>query len=264
MQIRQSARWAFDLVRFGAGPAERLCAALILAAFFVLTVLGISLAAKLGRDYGLMLAGVTLVSVIGTSAVLVLWTLSDERLEAERERLGEELIGLREREAEVGDAVAEEDAKREEAAEHVRGEREEAAEHERGERERGERERDEREQAQREARRPRTKKCPFCREVIPIRALKCRHCGEILDEELARERNRTWSPGVAAVLSFVIPGLGQIYKGKVLAGLVWFFLIDFVYTVSILGTLFCFIGLLGLPIALMLHVICLFDAASAN
>lgn len=28
-------------------------------------------------------------------------------------------------------------------------------------------------------------------------------------------------PGVAAVLSFILPGAGQIYNGKVLRGIVW-------------------------------------------
>jgi TM2 domain-containing membrane protein YozV len=32
---------------------------------------------------------------------------------------------------------------------------------------------------------------------------------------------RTWSPGTAAVLSFFIPGLGQLYKGKIALGLVF-------------------------------------------
>lgn len=32
---------------------------------------------------------------------------------------------------------------------------------------------------------------------------------------------KLWSPGVAAVLSLVIPGAGQIYKGQVFNGLLW-------------------------------------------
>lgn len=34
-------------------------------------------------------------------------------------------------------------------------------------------------------------------------------------------KQRLWSPGVAAVLSLVIPGAGQMYKGNVARGLVW-------------------------------------------
>lgn len=246
--IRQAARRAFDLAHLGTGPAERLCAALILAAVFVMVALGVSLAAKLGTSYGLILAGTALVSVVGTSAVLVLWKRDDAALEEERKRVGEELLGLKEREAELADVQVEEDARRDEEAERDEDGR------------RGDASRD---RAEREVRRPRTRRCPFCREVVPVQALKCRHCGEILDEELARERDRRWNPGVAAVLSFFFPGLGQIYKGQVLSGLMWHGTIDAVYAVSIAGTFFCCgLGLLGIPVAIGLHVICLFDAAA--
>ena len=33
---------------------------------------------------------------------------------------------------------------------------------------------------------------------------------------------RAPSPGIAAVLSFVIPGLGQLYTGRLLAAALWF------------------------------------------
>jgi len=36
------------------------------------------------------------------------------------------------------------------------------------------------------------------------------------------ERYRPPSPGVAAVLSVLLPGLGQVYAGRMLAGAVWF------------------------------------------
>ena len=34
---------------------------------------------------------------------------------------------------------------------------------------------------------------------------------------------RTWNPGAAAVMSFFIPGLGQLYKGQILDGIAYFF-----------------------------------------
>lgn len=37
------------------------------------------------------------------------------------------------------------------------------------------------------------------------------------------------SPGIAAVLSVVIPGLGQVYNGRLLAGLLWFLATSFGY-----------------------------------
>ena len=40
------------------------------------------------------------------------------------------------------------------------------------------------------------------------------------DEVIPRN---TPSPGIAAVLSVLIPGLGQIYSGRLLAGALWFF-----------------------------------------
>jgi TM2 domain-containing membrane protein YozV len=59
------------------------------------------------------------------------------------------------------------------------------------------------------------------------------------------------SNGVAAVLGLFIPGAGQMYKGKTGAGLCWLF-------GTVLGyCLFIFPGLI-------LHLICVFDAAQDN
>lgn len=218
VRIRQAARRAFDLPGFGVGPAERLCTALILAALFAGAFLAAATVAGVQTTYGLALAGAAFVTTMATSAALVLWS-SDKALESSGERLSGELTDLREREAELreGEEIdAEFDA------------------------------------ARRRASRPTTKRCPFCRETVLIRAVKCRHCGEILDDDLAREREpRGWNPGVAAVLSLVIPGAGQMYKGQVFAGLVWLF-------GTLIGYAFCL-----LP-GVALHVVCLFDAASGS
>ncbi|VTS01251.1 Uncharacterized protein OS=Zunongwangia profunda (strain DSM 18752 / CCTCC AB 206139 / SM-A87) GN=ZPR_1391 PE=4 SV=1 [Gemmata massiliana] len=236
VEIRRAARRGFDLVHFGSGPVERLCAALILAALFVFVTLAASLIAKLGPTYGLALAGVAFLSALGASAVLVLWPRSDRALEAERRQLRDDVIALRAREADLLDAMEEELARRE------------------GARHRG---------IDRDAR-PQTRPCPYCWEVISARALKCRFCGEFVDEELARERQRAWNPGIAAILSFIIPGLGQVYKSQVLGGLVWFFVIDCVYAGSFVGMYVCCMGLLTLPVAVILHVVCIFDAAASG
>ena len=42
------------------------------------------------------------------------------------------------------------------------------------------------------------------------------------------------SPGVSAVLSVLIPGLGQIYSGRLLAGAVWFCATAFFYSAVLL------------------------------
>ncbi len=60
-----------------------------------------------------------------------------------------------------------------------------------------------------------------------------------------------WSPGLAAVLSFFVPGLGQLYKGQILNGIVWFFMVGLGYVALILP-------------GLLLHLFCIIGAASGN
>jgi TM2 domain-containing membrane protein YozV len=60
-----------------------------------------------------------------------------------------------------------------------------------------------------------------------------------------------WSPGLAAVLSFFLPGLGQLYKGQILNGIVWFFTVGLGYMALILP-------------GLLLHLFCIIGAASGN
>jgi len=50
----------------------------------------------------------------------------------------------------------------------------------------------------------------------------------VTDHELV-ERYRPPSPGVAAVLSVLLPGLGQVYAGRLLAGALWFVVTGFAY-----------------------------------
>jgi TM2 domain-containing membrane protein YozV len=60
-----------------------------------------------------------------------------------------------------------------------------------------------------------------------------------------------WSPALAAVLSFFLPGLGQLYKGQILNGIVWFFMVGLGYMALILP-------------GLVLHLFCIIGAASGN
>ena len=41
------------------------------------------------------------------------------------------------------------------------------------------------------------------------------------DSEIYEPRPRAPHPGIAAVLSVVVPGLGQVYNGRLIVGAIW-------------------------------------------
>lgn len=121
-------------------------------------------------------------------------------------------------------------------------------------------------------------RCPFCSEVILVGAKKCKHCHEFLDFAL-RDIQSLRQPGAAhapppptslaplprpepvqiqqwtstnatqaALLSFFVPGLGQMCSGRVPAGLLWMMFTCLGYV--------CFI----VP-GIVLHILCVINAA---
>lgn len=102
--------------------------------------------------------------------------------------------------------------------------------------------------------------CPDCGGTVSDRAPVCIHCGRPMREDVSStppaqayaahpESRRTPSNGVAAVLSLVIPGAGQMYKEHIGAGVVW--LIAVVISYLAFG-----------PFGFLVHLACIYQAAS--
>ena len=99
-------------------------------------------------------------------------------------------------------------------------------------------------------------KCPKCNKVCPDNETRCacwyNFKTKTMDEKpTPKTAVKNFSPGVAAVLSLVIPGLGQIYRQKVGIGLLW-----------LLGVV---IGYMVLVVpGILAHVWCIYDAATGS
>ncbi|MCX6677704.1 MAG: zinc ribbon domain-containing protein [Methanothrix sp.] len=90
-----------------------------------------------------------------------------------------------------------------------------------------------------------TKFCTNCGSVIDIKAVVCPKCGVRQSGSMGfvGEKN----PAIAALLSFLVVGLGQVYAGKPKRGIVLFaasvvFVIAGFLVVPILAALACWIG----------------------
>jgi len=93
------------------------------------------------------------------------------------------------------------------------------------------------------------KKCPFCAELTTTTIGKCEHCNSDLDRKRASnstpnvDTEKQRSPGIAAVLSFVLPGMGQIYNGQVGKGVVFFILFVALFWTVIIPIIIWFVAI---------------------
>lgn len=93
--------------------------------------------------------------------------------------------------------------------------------------------------------------CPACNKQVSNYAGACPSCGHPLAQPAQNAAPRKWNRGVAALLSFIIPGAGQMYKGHVVAGILWFAFVIAGYFILIIP-------------GIVLHLICIFSAASGD
>lgn len=95
-------------------------------------------------------------------------------------------------------------------------------------------------------------KCPDCGKDVSNQATACPGCGHPIKAAEARPIVVSAGPsaGVAAVLSLVIPGAGQMYAGSVGGGIAWL--------------IFVVLGYLAFVVpGLILHLLCILSAASS-
>lgn len=95
------------------------------------------------------------------------------------------------------------------------------------------------------------KKCPHCAEEIQEKAKVCKHCGRDLKTGLTGQEQPKWHRGIAAVLSLVIPGAGQMYKGQILRGIVWLGIVAIGYAVILVP-------------GMLLHLLCIIGASMGD
>lgn len=83
--------------------------------------------------------------------------------------------------------------------------------------------------------------CSRCGQPIVVAKAKfCKDCGAPVAGTQTFAGEPRFNPIVAFVLS-IIPGLGQIYKGRVMRGVVWFCAVILAYALGPLGPILHFI-----------------------
>jgi TM2 domain-containing membrane protein YozV len=95
--------------------------------------------------------------------------------------------------------------------------------------------------------------CRYCGNPVAFNARTCPKCGGMspFPQSDSRPVGIGWNPVVAFLLSFFIPGVGQIYKGQVISGVVWFVLVA-------IGYVSCIVP------GLVLHVCCCIGAVTSD
>ena len=86
-----------------------------------------------------------------------------------------------------------------------------------------------------------TKFCQHCGKKVAHEAEICPKCGVRVKQESVHSEKK--SEGIAAVLSFIIPGLGQIYNGQIGRGIL-FIILAIIFAVMII----VLIGLILYPL----------------
>ncbi len=84
--------------------------------------------------------------------------------------------------------------------------------------------------------------CTICNHEVATDAATCPNCGHVLIE---KPEPLGWRPGVAALLSFLLPGLGHMYKGKVGFGILWFLAVVVGYCAYVIPGLFLHLVCIG-------------------
>lgn len=102
--------------------------------------------------------------------------------------------------------------------------------------------------------------CPACGHQVSARASACPKCGDPIRNTtdhapppfiVHAPPEQLWNPGIAAVLSFFIPGLGQIYKGQIFNGIAWMIFVPIGYFLFIIP-------------GLLLHLMCIIGASMGD
>jgi len=118
--------------------------------------------------------------------------------------------------------------------------------------------------------------CPDCGHRCSTSAVACPQCGRPFRDKTTQQQpsapptnaaqpqihyhypypyayppQQVWSPAVAAVLSLFIPGVGQMYKGRVLEGILWLLFTPIGYVLFIIP-------------GLIMHIICIITASQGN